>query len=84
MNELSEALKKKKIIIGKDRTLKLLKNDKLSKVFISNNCEEKTKEDIEHYAKINKVNVVKLNMTNEEVGAFCKKPFSISVLGLEK
>lgn len=84
MKELSEALKSKKLVFGSERTIKLLKNDKLSKIFIAKNCNEETVKEIEKYAKLNEVNIIKLEMNNEEVGAFCKKPFSISVLSLEK
>ena len=84
MKELSDALKSKKIIIGADRTLKLLRNDKIENVFIANNCSKEIKEDIEHYAKLNKVKIIEVDMNNEEMGAFCKKPFFISVLSLEK
>ncbi|MBU2639268.1 MAG: ribosomal L7Ae/L30e/S12e/Gadd45 family protein [Nanoarchaeota archaeon] len=84
MSELSDALKGKKLVFGTDRTLKLLRNDKIEKVFVSKNCNESIKKDIEHYAKLNKVKVIELDITNDEVGAFCKKPFSVSVLSLEK
>ena len=84
MKKLSEALKSGKIVIGSDRTLKLLKNDKLESIFISNNCSLEIKKDIEHYSKINKVKVIELDMNNEEVGAFVKKPFSVSVISLGK
>ena len=84
MSELSDALKSKKLVIGTERTLKLLKNDKVEKVFFSSNCNEKARKDIEHYSKLNKIKVAELDMNNDEVGAFCKKPFSVSVLSLEK
>ncbi|MAF51359.1 MAG: hypothetical protein CMH64_04690 [Nanoarchaeota archaeon] len=83
MKELTDALKKeKKIIFGTDRTMKLLKNKKLSKVFIASNC--KDKEDFEHYCKINETELIELDMKNKEVGVFCKKLFFISAVGLEK
>tara|TARA_Y100000034_G_scaffold107195_1_gene136517 strand:- start:246 stop:503 length:258 start_codon:yes stop_codon:yes gene_type:complete len=85
MKELTEALKKtKKIIFGSERTLKLLRSDKLSKIFLSSNCPIKVKETIEKNAKTSKVEIVDLEMKNNEVGVFCKKTFSVSVVGLEK
>ena len=84
MSTLGDALKGKKIVFGTDRTMKLLKNDKLKTVFLASNCDKDVKGDIEYYAKINKTEVVELNMKNNEVGVFCKKPFSISVVSVEK
>ncbi|QQG38752.1 MAG: ribosomal L7Ae/L30e/S12e/Gadd45 family protein [Candidatus Woesearchaeota archaeon] len=69
------------IIIGTDRVIKGLKNNKIKKVFLASNCKKQTKEDILHYAKLGKIQVVELNIPNEEVGIVCKKPFSISVIG---
>jgi ribosomal protein L30E len=83
MKELTEALKKN-VIFGSDRVLKLLKNDKMSKVFLSKNCPSEVKNEVNHNSKLFKVEVIELEMKNNEVGAFCKKPFSVSVLGLER
>ncbi len=80
MSELDEALKEEKLIFGTKRTLKLLKNEKLKKVFIATNCDEDVKKEIKKYSKIADVKVVELDINNEELGAKCKKPFSISVL----
>ena len=80
MSELDDAIKEEKLIIGTDKTLKLLKNEKLKEVFISSNCDEDVKEEIKKYAKMANVKVVELDINNEELGARCKKPFRISVL----
>lgn len=84
MKELTNALKTKKVVFGTDKTLKLLRNDKLKTVFVASNCDEKVKEKIKHYAEINKTDVIELDMKNNEVGLFCKKPFFVSVLSLQK
>ena len=78
--ELKKALEEEKIVFGTDRTLKKLRNKDAKKVFIANNCTEDIKKNIERYAEVTKAVVVKLRMNNEELGAFCKKPFKISVL----
>ncbi len=78
--ELKEALEDKNLAIGTDKTMKSLKAGKLKKVFLAKNCPLKTKEDIKHYARLSKIDIVELGMTNEEIGVVCKKPFSISVL----
>jgi len=80
IEQIKEALKNKPII-GTDRILKSLKSGKLKKILIASNCKAETKKDIEYYAKLAKVEVIKLDIPNEEVGLVCKKPFSIAVLG---
>jgi len=80
MSELDDAIKEEKLVIGVDRTLKLLKSEKLKKIFISNNCDEEVRKKIKKYAEIAKIEVVELKIDNIELGARCKKPFAISVL----
>jgi len=80
MSELDDVIKEEKLVIGRDKTFKMLKNEKLKKVFIASNCNEDVRNDIKKYAKISKIEVVELKIDNIELGARCKKPFSISVL----
>jgi|TARA_B100001971_G_C17893445_1_gene384224 large subunit ribosomal protein L30e len=81
---LAEDLKSKKIIFGTDRVIKSLKAGKISKIYLSSNCKASTKSDIAHYGKLGNVEIITLEVPNEELGILCKKPFSISVLGLVK
>lgn len=78
--ELKKALKEKTITFGSKKTLKMLKNGKAKKVFLASNCPEETREAVEHYAKLNKIDVIKLGIPNDEIGLTCKKAFGISVL----
>jgi large subunit ribosomal protein L30e len=82
MEELKEALKDKKAIIGTDRTLKNLKMNKVKKVYISSNCDENVKDDLKHYCKLYSIPLIELKENNEELGIVCKKPFAISVLSI--
>jgi large subunit ribosomal protein L30e len=84
MKELADALKTESLVYGSERTLKLLKNGKLGKVFVASNCREDIKESLKHNAKIVNVDVVEVKMKNSELGVFCKKPFYVSVVSLEK
>ncbi|HIG93081.1 MAG: hypothetical protein QT02_C0007G0004 [archaeon GW2011_AR9] len=70
-----------KAIVGKERVLKQLKSGTLSKVFLSSNCPEKVKEDIQYYAQLAKIPVIELEQNNVELGLFCKKNYFISVVG---
>ena len=83
IKEIKNALEKKVLVVGTDRVLKGLRDGSLKKVFISNNCKDSVKEDIKHYAGLQEIPVVYLKEPNDELGTICKKPFSISVLGLK-
>ncbi|MEK6848241.1 MAG: ribosomal L7Ae/L30e/S12e/Gadd45 family protein [Nanoarchaeota archaeon] len=72
----------KKLVFGTERNLKLLKNDRLKRIYLAGNCRDDVKKDIRHYGK--GVEIIELNTANNEVGVICKKPFSISVIGLTK
>ncbi len=82
--ELKKLAGDKKLIIGTDRTLKALKKGNLKKVFLASNCEASAKSDIENNAKMTKVEVSQLDISNEDLGVVVKKPFSVSVIGLAK
>jgi large subunit ribosomal protein L30e len=82
--EIRKLLKSEKLVIGTDNTMKQLKKGKLQKILLASNCEEKTEKDIEYYAKMSETEVVKTDILNDELGTICKKPFSISVLGVLK
>jgi large subunit ribosomal protein L30e len=80
MDELRTAIKEATVAFGTEETIKRLKNGNVKKVFLASNCPESTRKKIEYYAKIGKVELVKLDVPNDEIGMICKKPFSISVL----
>ena len=82
--EIRKQLDTENIILGKDRTMKLLRGGELSKVFLSSNTEAKAREEIEKYAGLNDVRVETLDLNNEELGILCKKPFFVSVLSFRK
>jgi len=71
-----------KLVFGTDENLKLLRSGKLSKVFLASNCSDSLKSDFENLCKISNVEYVVLSDSNEEIGVICKKPFSISVVGV--
>ncbi|MFT4304663.1 MAG: ribosomal L7Ae/L30e/S12e/Gadd45 family protein [Candidatus Woesearchaeota archaeon] len=73
-----------KAILGLERTIKELKKSNLSKVYISSNCAKDVIEDLEYYASLQSIELIKLEIPNDELGIICKKPFSVSVLGILK
>ncbi len=82
ISELKKLLKTDKIILGTDRTLKLLKLGTADRVFLSSNCPEEVKKDIEYYAKLSNVPLIHLKQPNDELGILCKKPYPVSVLSV--
>ncbi|MEM3154937.1 MAG: ribosomal L7Ae/L30e/S12e/Gadd45 family protein, partial [Candidatus Woesearchaeota archaeon] len=80
--ELKKVLESKKVVLGTDETLKLLRQGKIKKVYITSNCEGNAKEDIERLCKVAEVECVELSQSNDEIGVICKKPFAVSVVGV--
>ena len=70
-------------VYGTERTIKMLKKGELKYVVVSKNAPESIVNDINHYAAIAGVEVHRVDMDNTELGALCKKPFSVSVLGVK-
>jgi len=84
VSEIKKLMKEKNLVIGGDEVLKGLKSGKFSKIYLASNCPDQLKGDITHYASIGGVEMVETGMQNVELGDVCKKPFSISVMGLSK
>ena len=60
MKELRDALKEKKVIIGTEKTMKFLKKGEVKQVYVSSNCPKDVKEDVEHYCKVFKINLIRV------------------------
>ena len=71
-----------KLVYGTERNLKLLKNERLKTIYLASNCIENVREEVKRCN--GKTEVVELDATNTEIKVACKKPFSISVIGLTK
>ena len=82
LKELKNKIQAGKVIIGTERVTKLLRSGGLVKIFLSNNCPEEVKKDINYYAGLSSVPIVELDFDNEELGVFCKKNFFVSMVGV--
>ncbi len=82
--ELKKLLKTKRMIIGTDKTIKILRFGNAQKVFISSNCPAHVQKDITYYATLADVHVVQLKYPNDELGTLCKKPYPVSVLSVSQ
>lgn len=84
IDEIRTALKKNKIIIGSNQTIKLLKLGKMESIFITKNCPEYIKADLRNYCTLNKTRLVEISYPNKELGIICKKQHAISVVSIPK
>ena len=82
INEIKKSLDSNKVIIGTNNTIRNIKIGKVLKVYLSNNCQKNIQRDIESYSEIADIKCTTLNKSKEDMGVICKKPFSISVLGI--
>ena len=74
----------KKVFIGTDTVLKRLRQGSLERIYLSSNCPQKVKEDIEAYKKLSDVEIIQLDYPNDELGHISKRLYHISVLGIAK
>ena len=83
MTDIIKVLKsKKKLAFGRAKIEKLLQTGKLDEIFLAANFPDVN--EIKNLAGLSKTPVTVLKQTNDEMGALCKKPFSISIIGLIK
>jgi len=80
--EIRKLLGSNKIVIGTERVMKLLRKGELAKIMIANNAKTSMKQDVQYYSGLQGVEIVELDVPNEELGVYCKKPFNISILGI--
>ena len=79
---LKKVIEGDQVIIGTQRTIKALKKGEVKQVYISANTPKEVKDDIKHYADIHGAEIIELSQPNDELGSLLKKPFSISVIGV--
>ena len=78
-----EAKKEERIVIGSTQTIKKLKLGKVKAVVVSENASQNVKNDIKHYADMNKVKMYTY-AGSKELGTLIGKPFNVSALALVK
>ena len=80
--ELRKHVQGSKLVIGMREVRKLLKDGKLVKVFLASNCPESSVQGIRQSCEAVGCELVELSVPNDELGVLCKKPFSISTVGV--
>lgn len=84
IEDLKDLMVAGKLVIGTDRAIKGLKDGTIARLYLARKSPAKVVEDIEHYSKMSGCEVIQLDITNEELGVICKKPFLISVVSVFK
>lgn len=74
-------LKKKKPVLGLERTIKKIRGKQISRIYVAINSH--AKEQMTHLGKVMNVEVIFVQENSKELGVLCKKPFSVSVLSFE-
>lgn len=80
--ELMKALKEKSIVFGSKETIKNLKRGTVKRVFLASNCPKKIAKEVDYYAKLGKVELIKLDQPNDELALLCKKPYPVTVVSI--
>ena len=82
--DMRKLLTEKKLVIGRDVAIKRLCEGKLARIMIAANCADSVRESMKRYCKLGKVDCIEVNYVDGDLGIMCKKPFSISVIGILK
>ena len=78
--ELRKLIEDSDVVLGGDRTLKLLKKGKIDKIILSSDSKRDMMEKIRALSQ--KVAVIQTDKTKDNLAELCKKPFHISVIGI--
>jgi ribosomal protein L30E len=70
-----------KIVLGIKEVTAGIRKDEFLTVYLASNCPQEAEKDIKN---IFSGEIIRLEQPNDELGTICKKPFSISVLGIKK
>lgn len=77
--EIQEALKSEKAVIGYRESLKFIKLNKPKLIVIAKNAPQKIRKEIEYLAKVAGVRVESVE-NSKELGIICGKPFPVTTL----
>ena len=84
IDEIKKSLKSENMVIGADKALKALRKKELEKIFLASNAPAALASDVKRFAELTATPFEALEIPNDELGVICKKPFSISTIGLKK
>lgn len=81
---LNKEVKNGGLFFGSRTIIKEIKKGNISKIYLSNDILAVIQKDIEKEAKTSNLPVIIADLDKEHLKEICKKPFNISVLGIQK
>ena len=82
--ELLKLLRDGLLVFGADVVTKKVKTGHIAKVFLAKNAPKDAVQEITYLQKVTSFEIEQSDMTNVQLGELCKKPFSISIIGVAK
>lgn len=82
--EIRRAVDTGKVHFGTKQGQKNSIKGKAEAIVLSSNARQAVREKILHYGKVSGIPVIEFKGTGMELGAVCGKPFTVSVLTIEK
>jgi large subunit ribosomal protein L30e len=82
--EIKDAVKDRKLVIGSRSVMKSVKRGVLDNVVFAENCPEITRKDLEYYEKGGFVKIKPFKGTSLQLGEICGKPFNVLLIGIKK
>lgn len=79
-----DAVESNRIVLGTESAANKLKLGKLEAVVVASNCPENVRNDLEHNAKVSGTKVLSFDGKSSDLGALCRKPFTVIVAGITK
>jgi len=82
--EIKEAVKEKKIVIGSRTVMKGVKRGRIASLVYADNCPQAVMKDILYYSQNNFVSIKEFGGSSLQLGEVCGKPFNVLVVGIRK
>jgi large subunit ribosomal protein L30e len=82
--EIKDAMKEKKVIIGSRTVMKGVKRGHINSVIYASNCPQAMMKDLEYYSKNNFVAIKEFGGNSLQLGEVCGKPFNVLVIGIKR
>ena len=79
-DEIQDAMKGQKAILGYRQSIKFIKLDEPKLVVIAKNIPENKKKEIEHNAKVSNVRMEVFEGSSKDLGVICGKPYPVSIV----
>lgn len=77
--EIKRAVESGKVVLGTDRSLKLLRAGKVKMVIVASNCPARVRKEVEYLSKLFDIPLLRYPGTSVELGTAVGRPFSVNV-----